>query len=217
MGVTLRQPPPLRGISRFVVGNHLFEHGVFGIVAVQHASLNPGMHRQISPGRHTQQIGVNGWRHVGLRPHERHQRLRPCLQEPGMRIGTGAVAQQRHRLAALLDQLERQMRDKREAIAVVGHQTGKRVLAHDGCSVLGVVELLGEIHAKTVPKERHLKVPYSSFPLNCQPVRKAGFHHTVSHLDGQLLLIVQGRPYRQLYRRANRNFRKLQVGDIQVK
>jgi hypothetical protein len=58
------------------------------------------------------------------------------------------------------------MRDKREAITVSGHQTGERVLAHDGRSVLREVELWGQIHEMTLPKQRHPKVPCLSFPLN---------------------------------------------------
>jgi hypothetical protein len=51
-------------------------------------------------------------------------------------------------------------------MTIGGHPTDKRVLAHDASSVLRVVELLERVHEKTVPKQRHPKVPCLSFPLN---------------------------------------------------
>jgi hypothetical protein len=62
------------------------------------------------------------------------------------------MTQKRQRLTALLDQFERQMRDKREAMTVSGDQTRERVLAHDGRSVLRVVELLGQVHGDECTK-----------------------------------------------------------------
>jgi hypothetical protein len=64
------------------------------------------------------------------------------------------MTQKRHRLAALFYQLERQMRDKRKTITVGGHQAGERVFAHDGRGVLGVVELLGQVHGDDCTKQR---------------------------------------------------------------
>jgi hypothetical protein len=40
------------------------------------------------------------------------------------------------------------------------------VFAHDGRSMLREVELWGQIHEMTLPKQRHPKVPCLSFPLN---------------------------------------------------
>jgi hypothetical protein len=46
------------------------------------------------------------------------------------------------------------MRDKRKTITVGGHQAGERVFAHDGRGVLGVVELLGQVHGDDCTKQR---------------------------------------------------------------
>jgi hypothetical protein len=54
------------------------------------------------------------------------------------------------------------MRDKREAITVGRHQACERVLAHDGRSVLGVVELLGQVHGDVLYQTEGFNYPLIS-------------------------------------------------------
>jgi len=56
------------------------------------------------------------------------------------------MAQQHGGLTALLQQLERQVGDERKSRIVRAHQARERVFAHEGGGVLGLVELLGQVH-----------------------------------------------------------------------
>ena len=147
--VLLAQPAPLLGVRGFVIADQALEHRIGIVVALDRRRLDLAMHREVIPGGHARQIGIDRRRHIGVWPHEGHQRLGPRGQVLPMRIGLGAVAEQNDVPVLALLHMQRQMGDVGEAFVVVGDQAGKRVLAHDRHSERAVVrsiEVRWEVH-----------------------------------------------------------------------
>jgi hypothetical protein len=67
------------------------------------------------------------------------------------------------------------VRDKRKTLTVGGDQTGERVFAHDGRSVLGEVELLGKVHVDECTK------PACAFGL--KPIENSDNRNSAMRVD----------------------------------
>ena len=125
----LAQRPPLLRVRRLVVADEFLQQRVLGGGVVDQRRLHRAMHRQVVPGGHPGQIGVDLGRQVGVRAEKRDHRLRTRLQIAPMRIGPRAVAQQ-HQIVAALFQMQRQVRDEGQAVVVHADQAGERMGAH---------------------------------------------------------------------------------------
>src|SRR6218665_1389868 len=144
----LAQVAPLLRVSGLMLADELLEQHVFLRGLLDQAGLDRAMHREVVPRRHTREVGIDLGRQVRMRPEERDDRLRPCLQVAPMRVGLGAMPPQRQLVALARLRHQRQVRDEWQAVGVVRDQARERMRAHqlqrDG-RVLGV-ELRGHVH-----------------------------------------------------------------------
>ena len=128
------QGAPLLCISRFMIGNQFLQQLVFLLRIFNQRRLYAAVHREIVPGRHAQQVRIDGRTQVRVRAHESYQGLRTCLQVAPVRIGFGTVAQQHHPVVMEF-KVKRDMTDERQSALVHADQTGQRISAHQRCGV----------------------------------------------------------------------------------